>query len=238
MSSESASGGIVARAPWRAGLEGARANIGPGLVLQAVALSLVLGYYFVPGIADGLKGLTDLRARWGVGFSMLSTSLAGGLIPWIYLRLMPATRARYDGRQGLGLVLFWGIKGLEVHALYAGLALLLGNEPTISTVLLKSFLDQLVYCPLWAVPTMWIGYQWIEHRYRFAPVWSQMRRPGWYARNLLPVFIANFGIWAPTVALIYVLPVPLQLPMQNLVLCFFTLLMAHLSQHRSTEEHA
>lgn len=229
----SASTSTQPAAPWRAGLEGARANVLPGLVLQVVALSLVLGYYFAPGVAETLRGLTALRARWGVGFSMLSTAIAGGVIPWIYLRVMPATRARYDAAQGLGLVFFWALKGLEVHALYAILAALVGTEPSVGTVLTKSVLDQLVYGPLWAVPGMWIGYQWIEHHFNFAPVWSRMRQRGWYARDLLPVFIANFGIWAPTVALIYVLPVPLQLPMQNLVLCFFTLLMAHLSQRRT-----
>ncbi|WP_221031207.1 hypothetical protein [Actomonas aquatica] len=225
-------------APWRAGLDGARANILPGLALQAVALAIVLGYYFAPGVAEALRGLTEVRARWGVGFSMLSTALAGGLIPWLYLRAMPATRSRYDLSQGVGLVLFWAAKGVEVHLLYAGMAALFGTEPSVGTVVLKSLLDQLVYGPFWAVPGMWLGYQWIEHRFNFAPVWARVRRRGWYGRDLLPVFIANLGIWAPTVALIYVLPVPLQLPMQNLVLCFFTLLMAHLSQRRSTEQEA
>ncbi len=224
--------------PWRAGLAGARANMLPGFVLQAVALTLVVGYYTVPGVADALRGLTELRARWGVGFSMLSTSLAGGLVPWLYLRLNPATRTRYDARQGVSLVLYWALKGLEIHALYAIMAALFGTTPNLSTVVIKSTCDQLIYGPLWAAPNMWLAYQWIEHRFKFAPVWQRLRRRDWYLHDLLPVIIANFGIWAPTVALIYVLPVPLQLPMQNLVLCFFTLLMAHLSQRRSPEHKA
>jgi hypothetical protein len=204
----------------------------PGFFLQAVALAIVLGYYFAPGVADALRGLTALRDRMGVGYSILATALFGGLIPWIYLRLLPATRSRYDGRQGAALVIYWAAKGIEVHLLYATMATLLGNAPTVGTVLAKSAIDQLVYCPLWAVPTMWAGYQFIEHRFKFGPVWQRMRQPGWYAQAVLPVLIANFGVWAPTVILIYTLPVPLQLPMQNLVLCFFTLMMAHLSRHR------
>lgn len=220
------------RRPWQAGLEGARANIAPGLVLQAVALAIVLGYYFAPGVAEGLRGLTALRDRMGVGYSVLATALFGGFIPWVYLRLLPATRSRYDGRQGAALVLFWAVKGVEVHLLYAGLGALLGDAPTVGVVLAKSAIDQLVYCPVWAVPTMWVGYQFIEHRFRLGPVWRRMRQPRWYLEEVVPVLIANFGVWAPTVLLIYTLPVPLQLPMQNLVLCFFTLMMAHLSRHR------
>ncbi len=220
--------------PWRAGLDGARANLVPGLVLQVVALALVLGYYFTPGVSAALRGLTAWREQLGVIYSMAATALFGGLIPWLYLRVLPATRHRYDIRQGAGLVAFWAFKGLEVHLVYAGLAAWLGTEPTLRTVLLKSALDQFVYCPFWAVPGMWIVYQVIEHGYRFAPVWARMRRADWYARDLLPIIIANFGVWAPTVLLIYSLPVPLQLPMQNLVLCFFTLMIAHLSQRKAT----
>ena len=237
MSSDSGSRSVaLPPPPWRAGLDGARANLVPGLVLQAVALTLVLGYYFAPGVADALRGLTALRDQLGVVYSMGATAVAGGLIPWIYLKLMPATRHRYDAKQGVGLIGFWAVKGLEVHALYASLAWLLGTEPSVTTVLLKSSIDQLIYGPLIAVPGMWLGYQWIENRFDFAPVWARIRRRGWYARDLLPVYIANLGIWAPTVALIYVLPVPLQLPMQNIVLCFFTLLMAHLSKHSGQQE--
>ncbi len=213
-------------------MDGARANLGPGLVLQALALALVLGYYFAPGVAESLRGLTALRDRWGVLYSMGATALAGGLIPWLYLRLAPATRSRYDRRQAVGLTVFWALKGIEVHLLYAGLARLFGSEPSVATVVFKSVVDQFIYGPLWAVPGMWLGYQFIEHHFDFHPVWAKIRRGGWYGRDLLPVYLANLGIWLPTVALIYVLPVPLQLPMQNIVLCFFTLLMAHLSQKR------
>jgi hypothetical protein len=31
----------------------------------------------------------------------------------------------------------------------------------------------------------------------------------------------------PAVAIIYLLPTPLQLPLQNIVLCFYTLVVAH-----------
>jgi hypothetical protein len=39
--------------------------------------------------------------------------------------------------------------------------------------------------------------------------------------------IANMAVWVPAVAVIYALPTPLQLPMQNMVLCFYTLIVAH-----------
>jgi hypothetical protein len=43
------------------------------------------------------------------------------------------------------------------------------------------------------------------------------------------MLISNLGVWVPTVCIIYALPSALQLPLFNLVLCFFTLLLAHLA---------
>jgi hypothetical protein len=217
-------------APWRAGLAGARANLKPGLVLQAFALALVGGYYWVPGVAEALANLTALRDRLGLSYSILSTALFGGFIPWLVLKLSPATRDRYTGRQGLGLTGFWALKGIELHLLYAGLAVFIGTDNSVATIVKKTLFDQFVYCPLLAVPGMWIGYQWIEHQFNFGPVWARFRARGWYAREQVPILIANFGVWAPTCAILYSLPTPLQLPLQNIVLCFFTLMMAHLSK--------
>ena len=57
---------------------------------------------------------------------------------------------------------------------------------------------------------------------------ADFRTRGWYARTVLPTLIANFGVWVPAVAIIDALPTPLQ----NLVLCFFTLLLAHLNRRQ------
>ncbi len=141
-------------APWRAGLRGARANLVPGLVLQAFALALVLGYYFVPTVAAALTRLADLRERMGISYSMISTALFGGLIPWLYIKVNPLTRSRYTLAQGGGLVLFWAYKGVEMHWLYGGMATLFGHDNAVSTVAIKVLVDQFIYCPLLAVPGM------------------------------------------------------------------------------------
>lgn len=220
-------------APWRAGLRSARANLVPGLFLQAFAITLVVTYFQVPAVQEALVGLTDLRTRLGFGYSFLSTALFGGLLPLIYLWTMPATRRRFSLLQGLALVLFWGLKGMEVDLLYRVLAFTVGEGREVGTIVIKVLIDQFVYCPLLAMPGTWIGYRWIEYGFRWSAVWPQVRRRGWFMQDLLPLMIANFGVWLPAVVLIYMLPTPLQLPMQNLVLCFFTLMVAHLSKKRA-----
>jgi hypothetical protein len=220
-------------APWRAGLRSARANFIPGLFLQIFAVSLVVTYFQVPAVQEALVGLTDLRAHLGFSYSFLSTALFGGLLPLLYLWTIPATRLRFSLLQGVVLVGFWGLRGIEVDLFYRILAATVGEGREIGTVVNKVLLDQFVYCPLLAMPITWIGYRWIEYGFRWSAVWPQVRRRDWFMQDLLPLMIANFGVWLPAVVLIYLLPTPLQLPMQNLVLCFFTLMVAHLSKKRA-----
>lgn len=202
----------------------------PGLFLQAGALALVVAYYQHPGTRAALVQLSGWRAEAGVGFAILSTALCGGLLPFLYLRSQPSTRTRFTWCQGLALTAFWGYKGLEIDLWYRLLAWSVGEGTGPGTVATKMLLDQFAYCPLFAVPLTVILYEWIEHGFDAATVKADARAPRWYARRVLPVLISNLAVWVPAVCFIYALPTPLQLPLQNVVLMFFTLLVAHLSQ--------
>lgn len=216
--------------PWQAGLRGARANLVPGLILQAGALALVLAYYHHTPTRTALVRLTELRADLGVAFAILSTALCGGLLPFLFLRAQPSTRTRYAWPQGLALTAFWGYKGLEIDLWYRLLAWTVGEGTGPGTVISKMALDQFVYCPLFAVPLTVLVYEWIEHRFAGSTVAADLRTPRWYVRRALPMLISNLGVWIPAVCFIYALPTPLQLPLQNVVLMFFTLLVAHLAR--------
>jgi hypothetical protein len=224
---------LVLDPPWQAGLRSARANLAPGLVLQAGALAMVLGYYYLPPVTRALGEITLLHDRLGLWFGVGTTALCGGLLPFLYLKTRAATRRRHTWTQGAALTGFWGYKGLEVGLWYLALARLAGEGHGASTIALKSALDQGLYCPVFAVPLTASVYEWIENGFHASFVWADWRQSGWYARRVLPMLLANFGVWLPAVAIIYALPTPLQLPLQNVVLCFFTLMLAHLAQRRA-----
>ncbi len=216
--------------PWRAGLRGARANLLPGLALQAGALALVLAYYWHPPTREVLGRLAVWRLELGFTFSFVSTALFGGLLPLLYLWSRAATRARYDVRQSTALIALWAYKGLEVDVWYRLMALSFGEGHDVTTIALKSFFDQFVYCPFFAVPITVLAYEWIESGFHHRTVLADLRAPGWYRRRGMGVLTLSFGVWLPAVCIIYALPTALQLPLQNLVLCFYTLLVAHLTE--------
>lgn len=225
----------VVEAPWRTALRGVRATIGPGLVLQVAALALVLAYYHHTATRAWLERLAAFRTEKGFLVGMISTGAVGGLLPFLYLRSQRVTRGRYTWAQGAGLTAFWAYKGLEVEVFYRFLAKVVGERADLMTILTKMGIDQFIYCPFFAVPTTVLVYAWIDARYNAAPVAKDFRQPRWYQRRVLPTLISNVAVWVPAVCLIYALPTPLQLPMQNLVLCFFTLLLAHVINRPTAE---
>lgn len=217
----------VAEPPWRAGVRGAKATAVPGLVLQTFALALVIAYYHVAAVHEAVTRLADYRQSAGVWFSMLSTGLFGGAIPFLYLKARSATRRRYSWAAGATLVAFWSYKGFEVDLLYRVMASTIGEGTDFRTIAIKTVLDQFVYCPLIAVPPTVLLLRWIESGFSGRSVAADIAAGNWYRRRVLPVLISNLAVWLPAVCIIYSLPTPLQLPLQNLVLCFFSLLLAH-----------
>jgi hypothetical protein len=223
--------------PWKAGVRGARANLLPGLALWAVAAATVASYYFWPAAHAAFEQLAVFRERSGFFYAIVATGLCGGFIPFLYLRAQKNPGVPYVWRDAAFLTLVWAYKGIEVDLVYRGLAHLLGTGHNPGTLLGKMFLDQFVYCPIWAVPSTLLVYVLREARYDWALVGRRLDRR-FYPREVLPALLANMGVWVPAVLLIYSLPSPLQLPLFNVVLCFWTLILAHVAARSATQSPA
>ena len=217
-------------APWRAGFRSARANLIPGFVLQMMALILVTAYYHHGWTHTALDRFASWRVEVGAISAVLSTGFFGGVLPLTYLWLQRSTRSHFNLLQGAALTVFWAYKGLEVDLLYRLLARFVGTGNDVSTIAIKTAIDQFIYCPLLAVPFTVLVYDWVGLRFDTRAWKNDVQAPGWFRRKILPLLISNFWVWLPTACIIYSLPTPLQLPLQNLVLCFYTLLVAHLSR--------
>jgi hypothetical protein len=216
--------------PLRQSLIAARANLGPGIVLQIFAAGIVAAYYLHGPSRAALERLAEFRGEVGLPFAIVSTAVFGAVIPFVVLRLGRASFGRQSFAQMAALTAFWGYKGVEVSILYDLQARFVGEGRDFATIAIKSFVDQFVYCPLIAVPFTWLVYAWVERHFDAAAVREEIRRPGWYLRCVLPLMVANWGVWVPAVAIIYLLPTALQLPLQNIVLCFFTLLVIFITR--------
>lgn len=209
--------------PFRLGWQAARTNALPGLLIVIIALGVLIGYHRWPAFHDALEVVSDWKERFGFTFSAISTAIFGGLLPVFFRLIPPETRKDPQFRHLPFFLIFWAYKGIEVDALYHIQARIFGDSNDISVVIPKILIDQLVYVPFLALPGMLLAYLWKDCGYSFAETRRQITRR-WFFESAIPILIANWGVWIPAVAIIYNLPMTLQLPLQNLILCLFVLL--------------
>ncbi|MBC8008897.1 MAG: hypothetical protein H7067_02215 [Burkholderiales bacterium] len=221
---------MPAPSPLRAALLAARANLAPGLVLQGFAAAIVAGYYLAPPVRTALERLAVFRGEVGLPFAVVSTGIFGAVIPFVILRLSAATRNRYTLAQMSALVAFWAYKGVEISLFYALQARVFGEEQTVFTIVAKTLVDQFVYGPTLAAPLTWLVYAWVELRFDTRALIADLRAPGLYRERIFPLLVTSWSVWLPTVVIIYLLPTALQLPLQNIVCCFFTLLIIFMTR--------
>ncbi len=221
-------------APWRAGLRAARANLVPGFFVQAAMVGTVLAYYFAPSSRELFDALAGAKERWGYVYSAVSAILAGAAVPEL-LRILLFQRGRAT-RRNLGNFLFaaafWGWNGMQVDLLYRMQAVWFGDAVDIATVAKKVLVDQILYTPLVSAPMSTILYDWRASGFRRSALPGYFTRD-FYLRAILPVIVANWGVWFPIVAALYSLPGLLQIPLFSLALSLWVILFTWMSEQRA-----
>lgn len=218
-----------ARHPLKLAAAAARANLRPGIILWAFGALIVGCYFYLPAAHDLLTRLGGIKDRLGLAFSVPSTVLFAALIPYALQQLTPLKRP-FNPKYLLFLVAFWAWKGAEVDLLYRLQAHLFGDNRAPATIAIKVFVDQFIYVTIWAAPTMAFPFFWAENTFRLGPVRRVLRGP-WYRRIVVPILVPNWLVWIPAVALIYMLPLPLQLPIQNVILCMWSCMLLFIAYH-------
>jgi len=223
----------VVEAPWKVGWRAAKANLVPGLGLQALMLVLLVSYYGCAGFRDSLAELAALRERWGILFSVVIAVFSGAFfseaIKIIFFQkghLLPCNRENL-----LYLTPFWVVNGAMVHTMYGWQVAWFGNGMDALTLMKKVAFDQGVFNPCIAAPfACWIfEYQ---RRKKIAASVAEIFSCGYYARRVFPLLIATWGVWIPVVTVIYSLPLPLQMPVCGVATCFWSLMLTFIGHDR------
>lgn len=221
------------RSAWDLGLQAARRNLLAGVMLWLFGISLVICYYYWQPARMVLDQVSQIKLAWGVGFAILSTALFGGLIP----SLITACNNGLSPARNFYLlwtnVLLWGVKGLEIDFLYQTEARVFGADNQLSTIVTKTIFDQFIYVPLFGLPNAILFLLWRDLDFS-ANRFKRALGRHWYRERIMPVLISNWVLWIPAVALIYSLPTGLQLPIQNLVLVFWNLMLAFLTKRKES----
>lgn len=209
--------------------QGIRFNLRPALVLQAFALALVLGYFWSAPLHRGLDVVGALKLRYGYAYSAVATCIFGGLVPYAVLAFAGRISERQRWAELAFYALLWLCKGVEVDALYRAQAAAFGESGSVGTIALKTIVDQFVYVPLWSAPCQVLLFTWKDAGFSVAGTRDAFARQS-FAQRVLVVVFSTWVVWIPAVAIVYSLPSALQVPLFNLVLCFWCLLMSFISR--------
>jgi hypothetical protein len=96
----------------------------------------------------------------------------------------------------------------------------------------KVAVDQFIYSACWAAPTITLNYLWMEAQFNLRAWWRALSVQ-YLIQKLSTVIVSNWLVWIPAVSIIYAMPAELQIPLFNLVLCFWVLLLAVLNKQES-----
>jgi hypothetical protein len=206
-----------------------RFNLRPGLVLQAFALAIVVGYFWSTPFRDALNVIGALKVRYGYAYSAVATSIFGGLVPYCVLALAGRIPRQRRFAELAFYLLLWFWKGIEVDALYRAQAVWFGEGSNVGTIAVKTLVDQFGYAPLWAAPSQVLLFTWKDAGFSLSATRAAFQRQSFAQRTLVVIF-STWVVWIPAVAIVYSLPSALQVPLFNLVLCFWCLLMSFISR--------
>lgn len=221
-------------APWTAGLQAARANFAPGLIVQGIMLALLLAYWFYPPTTGLLNSLATVKERWGYGYSAVSAIIAGALIPEM-LRIVVFQKGKTRRANMANLLFtspFWGVMGTVVDGFYRAQAVWFGTEAAFPVVLKKVLVDQFLYNPLFASPVTAVLYDWKNRGYGTHGL-RGFFTARYYRDVVVPTLFATWGVWIPVVSILYSLPSLLQIPLFGLALSMWVMLYTWMSERRA-----
>ena len=97
-----------------------------------------------------------------------------------------------------------------------------GTGVDCQTIVSKVLVDQFIYCVIWASPITALFYGWKDSGYSetLALVCKQL------IETIILFNLTTWMVWTPATAIVYSPPTALQIPLFNLTLCFFVLLVS------------
>lgn len=182
-------------------IESACKNLIPGAVICSLGCAIVMTYYLSQEAKMTFDKIAMLQKSGGILFSILSTSLFGGILPSVFLwvrGMLPAPRLL-----NLGYAAFcWGQFGSSEIVLYLLQAALFGEEASATVVVKKTVFDQFIAVPLVYTPN---GYIWLnipQYKYSIGALVDSISNWQKFAITICGQQVATMIVWIPAKAIV------------------------------------
>lgn len=200
----------------------------PAFFLQGFALSLAYCFYYVPSALFVFNYIAAAKQEAGIYFAIASTALFGGFIPCLYLWLTHKIKQQIVF-QFVFYIVVWAILGALVDIFYQQQSIWFGDAVDMQTIAKKAAVDQFIFSALLTCPCLTVAYLWKDCHFNWQQTRTFINRK-LFVEKIPTTVITNWLIWFPAVAIIYSMPANIQIPLFNLVLCFFVLLLSMLKR--------
>jgi hypothetical protein len=199
------------------------ANLRPGMVLWSALTLLMVAYAWSPAVQSGLAHWGAVKLAWGYPFAFVSYAVFAVLVPEILGHVVlkqPWSKTVWADMAYAMLV--FGALGISVDMLYSLQVSLFGDGQDAATVVKKMLVDQFLYAPV-ANFVLVALLAWREGGFGLNALRGILTFR-YISRNYLPVLVAVWCIWIPSVLVVYFMPTALQFPMASLILSFWVLI--------------
>lgn len=210
-----------------------KVNLVPGIFLQIIACIIGACYFLWPSAQPVFVFVGELKSNNSTLFAIISTALFGGLIPYLYLLFSGSIKFKAV-KQLFFYCGLWALLGFTVDYFYSWQAIWFGNEVTVKTIAIKTFVDQFLFSAFITCPFMTLAYVWKDEQFAFSALKTAINKQ-FFTVKIPSLVISNWLVWIPSVCLIYSMPPALQLPLFNVVLCFFVIVLAVLTNHAKVD---
>lgn len=224
------------RTAFQNGLRAARANLLPGLLLQALMLCFLAAYLLHDGTYAFLTRVGEVRQEVSYGFSLVTYIVSGALLPEL-LRIVFFQKGRpllANLWNFLATAPLWAGLGMLVDLFYCYQNEWFGTGNSWQIVAAKVLVDQFLFSPFLANP---ITNTYLAFRVAGLNATTAREVFSWnfVVEKMLPTQIAGWAVWIPGVCLVYFMPPLLQLPTAVLIQCFWVLLLTSLHERESAK---
>ena len=193
-----------------------RANLLPMVILWGLAGAAVAAYYLMPGVAGLLKVFADWQVEYGKLASFVNRFVCGGVVPGVFLLTMPSIRPKKAVATVLAQSVWCGLMGIAVDVFFTLQGEWFGTEPSLGVAVVKTLVDQFVFCVLFITPLNALFYAWMGNGFSFRRNGGGMTRD-WYVRSYLGNIVMNWAITVPTLVCVYSFPMELQITVSGFI---------------------
>ena len=209
--------------PFAIGWESVKANLRPMLVLWAIAAATVFAYYLVPGVATALKPVGEWQERAGWIAAFANCAFFCGVLPYVVYLCKGRTGPRHPLLTAILQSLFVGVCGIACNWFFGLQSLWFGDDHNLSTLILKTAVDQFAWTVLLVSPLSSVFYLWLGCDFSLATTVSRCKA-GFVRNVMLPNLVSGWCVWIPVIFTVYAFPIDLQIQIHGLVCALWTLL--------------